>query len=140
MSICDVYILVAAQHDIPHALGQLSIVGRRRPLPLPGRRSGIKPIHSFVLLLEFQQFHQLQSDCSISMGLITPTQLYQRHLLGEIFNPFAGLFSQLLVSGMTLWLLKEHNRGCVGFNLISHVSSFLPTSRRRSVCFCVRRV
>ena len=54
----------------------LLVVGRRRPLPLPGRRSGIKPIHSFVLLLEIQQFHQLQSDCSISRGLITPTQLY----------------------------------------------------------------
>ncbi len=53
-----------------------SLVGRHRPLPLAGRRSGIKPIHSFVLLLEIQQFHQLQSDCSISRGLVTPTQLY----------------------------------------------------------------
>ena len=48
-----------------------SLVGRHRPLPLAGRRSGIKPIHSFVLLLEIQQFHQLQSDCSISRGLVT---------------------------------------------------------------------
>ena len=109
MSICDVYILVAAQHDIPHALGQLSIVGRRRPLPLPGRRSGI------------------------SMGLITPTQLYQRHLLGEIFNPFAGLFSQLLVSGMTLWLLKERNRVMCGVQ--SYLSCVLfSTHIQKKVC------
>ena len=39
-------------------LSCVGLVGRHRPLLLPGRRSGIKPIHSFVLLVEF---HQLQS-------------------------------------------------------------------------------
>ncbi len=55
---------------IPQGPGH-SLVGRRRPLPLPGRRSGIKPIYP-----QFCFVGGIPPDCSISSGLITPTQLY----------------------------------------------------------------
>ncbi len=41
-----------------------SLVGRRRPRLLHGRRSGAKPIHSFVLLVEFHQIPPADSTCT----------------------------------------------------------------------------
>ena len=43
----------------------LSLVGRRRPRPLHGRRSGVKPIHSFVLLVEFHQIPLADSNLTM---------------------------------------------------------------------------
>ncbi len=67
-SVSPAEVLVRTRQDIYEGCSALRRASP--PSPLYGRRTGPKLMYSFVLPVEF---HRLQSDCSISSGLLTPT-------------------------------------------------------------------